>query len=46
MGAGGARVAFAAGIRLLPTHSPPDEISGAFGAGPVGGLENDPVSKI
>ena len=46
MGAGGARAAFGAGVRLLPAHSPSDEISGAFGAGPVGRLKDDPVSKI
>ena len=46
MGAGGARAAFGAGVRLLPAHSPPDEIRGAFGAGPVGRLEDDPVSKV
>jgi|HubBroStandDraft_4_1064222.scaffolds.fasta_scaffold336196_2 hypothetical protein len=46
MGSGGARVAFSAGVRLLPVHSAPDKISGAFGAGPVGRLEDDPVAKI
>jgi hypothetical protein len=46
MGAGGARVASTAGVRLLPAHPPPDEISGALGAGPVGRLENDSVAKI
>ena len=46
MGSGGARGASSAGVRLLPVHSAPDKISGAFGAGPVGRLEDDPVAKI
>ena len=46
MAAGGARIASTAGVRLLPTHSPSDEVSGAFGADPVGRLEDDPVSKV
>jgi len=46
MGSGGARVAFTTGVRLLPVHSAPDKIRGAFGASPIGRLEDDPVSKI
>lgn len=41
-----ARVAFAASVRSLPTHSPPDEISGAFGTDSVSCLKDYSVAEV
>ena len=37
---------FAVGVRFLPVHPFSDEVGGAFGAGFVGGFEDDSVAKI